>query len=220
MPWYQGPTLLHHLEHVHIASDRDLANARLPVQWVIRAGDHRSYAGQIAGGVLRPGDEVVVLPSGRRTRIAAIDDGDGNELPEAFPTMSIALRLEDDLDVGRGDMIARPDDAPPSARELVADICWMAEEPLKERGRYTIKHTTRTARAVVDSVENRIDVHTLQPDCTGCDLGLNDIGRVRFRLSAPLSADPYATNRTTGSFILIDEATNDTVGAGMVVSAG
>src|SRR4029079_8031598 len=122
--------------------------------------------------------------SGRTTKIAAIDDGDGNELPEAFPTMSIALRLTDDLDVGRGDMIARPGDAPTQARELVATVCWMAEEPLRERGRYTIKHTTRSARAIVDAVDHRIDVHTLQPDCTGCDLGLNDIGQVRLRLSA------------------------------------
>jgi sulfate adenylyltransferase large subunit len=218
MPWYQGPTLLHHLEHVHIASDRDLHNGRLPVQWVVRAGDYRGYAGQVAGGVLRPGEEVVVLPSGRRSRIAAIDGAQG-EVDEAFPPMSVTVRLEDDLDVGRGDMIARPGDAPPVARELLADVCWMADEPLRERGRYTIKHTTRTARAIVDSVEHRVDVHTLRPDCQHCELRLNDIGRVRLRLSAPLAADPYAVNRTTGSFILIDEGTNDTVGAGMVVSA-
>jgi bifunctional enzyme CysN/CysC len=130
--------------------------------------------------------------------------------------MSVAIRLEDELDVGRGDMIVRPTDAPPAARELVADVCWMAEAPLVEGGRYAIKHTTRTARAVVEAVETRIDIHTLQPDCQHCDLRLNDIGRVRLRLSEPLAVDPYAVNRTTGSFILIDEATNDTVGAGMV----
>jgi bifunctional enzyme CysN/CysC len=218
MPWYQGPTLLHHLEHVHIASDRDLNNARLPVQWVVRAKDYRGYAGQVAGGVLRPGDDVVVLPSGRTSRVASIDTLDG-ALDEAFPPMSVTVRLEGDLDVGRGDMIVRPTDRPPPARELVADVCWMADAPLQAGGRYTIKHTTRTARAVVDAVEHRIDVHTLEPDCTGCSLRLNDLGRVKLRLSAPLTADPYATNRTTGSFILIDEATNDTVGAGMVVAA-
>jgi bifunctional enzyme CysN/CysC len=219
MPWYQGPTLLHHLEHVHIASDRDLNNARLPVQWVVRTDDYRGYAGQVAGGVLRPGDDVVVLPSGRTSRIASIDTLDG-PLHEAFPPMSITVRLEGDLDVGRGDMIVRPADRPPPARELVADVAWMADAPLEAGGRYTIKHTTRTARAVVDAVEHRIDIHTLEPDCTGCSLRLNDLGRVKLRLSAPLSADPYATNRTTGSFILIDEGSNDTVGAGMVVSAG
>jgi bifunctional enzyme CysN/CysC len=219
MRWYQGPTLLHHLEHVHIASDRDLNNARLPIQWVVRSDDYRGYAGQVAGGVLRPGDDVVVLPSGRTSRIASIDTLDGS-LDEAFPPMSVTVRLEGDLDVGRGDMIVRPTDRPPPARELVADVAWMADAPLEAGGRYTIKHTTRTARAVVDAVEHRIDVHTLEPDCTGCSLRLNDLGRVKLRLSAPLTADPYAINRTTGSFILIDEATNDTVGGGMVVSAG
>ena len=219
MRWYQGPTLLHHLEHVHIASDRDLNNARLPIQWVVRSDDYRGYAGQVAGGVLRPGDDVVVLPSGRTSRIASIDTLDGS-LDEAFPPMSVTVRLEGDLDVGRGDMIVRPTDRPPPARELVADVAWMADAPLEAGGRYTIKHTTRTARAVVDAVEHRIDVHTLEPDCTGCSLRLNDLGRVKLRLSSPLTADPYAINRTTGSFILIDEATNDTVGGGMVVSAG
>jgi bifunctional enzyme CysN/CysC len=217
MRWYQGPTLLHHLEHVHIASDRDLNNARLPIQWVVRTDDYRGYAGQVAGGVLRPGDDVVVLPSGRTSRIASIDTLDGS-LDEAFPPMSVTVRLEGDLDVGRGDMIVRPTDRPPPAREIVADVAWMADAPLEAGGRYTIKHTTRTARAVVDAVEHRIDVHTLEPDCTGCSLRLNDLGRVKLRLSAPLTADPYAINRTTGSFILIDEATNDTVGGGMVVS--
>ncbi|MDX6648107.1 MAG: bifunctional enzyme CysN/CysC [Solirubrobacteraceae bacterium] len=220
MPWYQGPTVLHHLEHVHIASDRNLVDARFPVQWVIRTPDYRGYAGQVAGGVLSVGDDVVVLPSGRRSRIAAIDGGGGVELDEAFPPMSVTLRLEDDVDVGRGDVLCRPDDAPAPARELVADVCWMSDAPLAEGGRYAIKHTTTTARAVVDKIENRVDVHTLRPDCEGCELGLNDIGRVRLRLSAPLVADPYARNRTTGSFILIDEATNETVGAGMIISAG
>jgi sulfate adenylyltransferase large subunit len=220
MTWYQGPTVLHHLEHVHIASDRNLVDARFPVQWVIRTPDYRGYAGQVAGGVLSVGDEVVVLPSGRRSRIAAIDGGEDVQLEEAFPPMSVSLRLEDDVDVGRGDMLARPEDAPEPAREIVADVCWMADEPLREGARYAIKHTTRAARAVVDAVEHKIDVHTLKPDCAGCDLGLNDIGRVRLRLSAPLVADPYARNRTTGSFILVDETTNETVGAGMIADAG
>jgi bifunctional enzyme CysN/CysC len=223
MPWYEGPSLLYHLEHVHIASDRNLADARFPVQWVIRPQsrehpDYRGCAGAVAGGVLRPGDEVVVLPAGHRTRIAAIDAYDG-ELGEAFPPMSVTLRLEDDLDVGRGDMICHPGDAPAPTRELTADVCWMAQAPLRPGARYAIKHTTRSARAVVDAIEHRIDVHTLAPRDWAPQLALNDIGRVRLRLSAPLVADPYACNRATGSFILIDEATNDTVGAGMVVAA-
>jgi bifunctional enzyme CysN/CysC len=216
MPWYQGPTVLHHLEHVHIASDRNMVDARFPVQYVIRTPDYRGYAGQVAGGVLAPGDEVLVLPSGRRSRIAAIDQG-GTEVEEAFPPMSVVVRLEDDVDVSRGDMLVRPDDAPEAVREIVADVCWMADAPLTEGGRYAIKHTTHSARAVVDAVEHRIDVHALKPDCSGCDLHLNDIGRVRLRLSAPLAVDPYARNRSTGSFILIDEATNETVGAGMIL---
>ena len=220
MAWYEGPTLLHHLEHVHIASDRNLTDLRFPVQWVIRPQslehpDYRGYAGQLAGGVLRAGDEVVVLPGGRRTRVAAVETYDG-ELDEAFPPMSVIVRLADDLDVGRGDLLCRPGDAPAPSRELVADLCWMAEAPLRAGGRYAIKHTTRSARAVVDAIEHRVDVHTLDPVPGPDALGLNDIGRVRLRMSAPLVADTYARNRATGSFVLIDEATNDTVGAGMI----
>jgi len=224
MPWYEGPTLLHHLEHVHIASDRNLTDLRLPVQWVIRPQslehhDYRGYAGQLAGGVLHPGDEVVVLPGGRRTRIAAID-GHEPELDEAFPPMSVTVRLADDLDVGRGDVLCRPDDAPEPTRELTADLCWMADAPVRAGGRYALKHTTRSARAIVDAIEHRIDVHTLDPVPGPGELGLNDIGRLRLHTSGPLVADPYARNRSTGSFLLIDEATNDTVGAGMIVATG
>jgi bifunctional enzyme CysN/CysC len=220
MAWYEGPTLLHHLEHVHIASDRNLSDLRFPVQWVVRPQsvdhpDYRGYAGQVAGGVLHPGDDVVVLPAGKRTRIAAIDTADG-ELDEAFPPMSVTVRLADDLDVGRGDVLCRPEDAPAPTRQIDADVCWMADEPLRAGSRYAIKHTTRSARAVVDAVEHRIDVHSLRPECDAFELGLNDIGRVRLRVSSPLVVDPYARNRSTGSFILIDEATNDTVAAGMI----
>jgi bifunctional enzyme CysN/CysC len=221
MAWYEGPSLLYHLEHVHIASDRNLAEARFPVQWVIRPQsvehpDYRGYAGQVAGGVLRPGEEVVVLPSGRRTRIDAIDTYEG-PVEAAFPPMSVTLRLADEIDVGRGDMIARPEDAPEPVRELEADVCWMAEAPLRPGARYAIKHTTRSARAVIEAIEQRVDLHSLAPDTSAAELGLNDIGRVRLRVSAPLVADPYARNRATGSFILVDEASNDTVGAGMIV---
>jgi sulfate adenylyltransferase large subunit len=223
MPWYQGPPLLYHLEHVHIASDRNLADARFPVQWVIRPRsdehhDYRAYAGQVASGVLRAGDEVVVLPSQRRTRIAAIETQDG-ELEQAFPPMSVALRLEDDLDISRGEMICRVEDPPPVGRELEASVCWMSDRPLQPGGRYALKHTTRSTPAVVDGIAHRVDVETLAQDTSARELGLNDIGRVRLRTGDPLVYDPYARNRSTGSFILIDEASNDTVGAGMIVSA-
>jgi sulfate adenylyltransferase large subunit len=222
MQWYGAAPLLYHLEHVVIAQDRNLNDVRFPVQWVIRPmsdehHDYRGYAGQMAGGVLCPGSEVVVLPGGQRTTVAAIDTFSG-EVEAAFPTMSVALRLADDIDVSRGDMIVEPDDQPQSARELEAFICWMSDTPLAPRSRYAIKHTTRTARAVVEQIEHRIDVNTLEHAAAG-ELKLNEIGRVRLRCSAELVVDAYARNRTTGSFILIDESTNDTVGAGMIISA-
>ncbi len=222
MSWYGGAPLLYHLEHVVIASDRNLTDVRFPVQWVIRPiseehHDYRGYAGQIAGGVLAPGDEVMVLPSGRRTRIVAIDTYDG-ELESAFPTMSVALRLADDLDISRGDMIVDVADAPAPTREIEAMICWMAQAPLVPGGRYAIKHTSRLARAVLDELEYRVDVNTLAHEAAS-ELGLNEIARVRLRCSAPLMVDPYVRNRTTGSFILIDEASNDTVAAGLVLAA-
>jgi sulfate adenylyltransferase subunit 1 (EFTu-like GTPase family) len=204
---------------VEIASDRNLEELRLPVQWVIRPQtaehhDYRGYAGRLASGLLSPGDEVVVLPSGQRTRVAAVDGADG-ELEQAFPPMSVTVRLEDDVDVSRGDLLADPASAPEPVRELTADVCWMSDAPLAPRGRYALKHTTRTVRAIVDEVQTRVDVHTLEDDRAE-SLELNDIGRVRLRLGAPLTVDPYARNRDTGSFILIDEATGDTVGAGMI----
>jgi bifunctional enzyme CysN/CysC len=219
-PWYSGPSLLHHLEHVEVAADRNFEDLRFPVQWVIRPHpeerpDYRGYAGQVAGGIVGVGEEVVVLPSGVRTRIAAIDSYDG-PFATAYTPMSVTLLLEDDVDVSRGDMICRPADAPEPVRELTADVCWMAEKPLGPGSRYAVKHTTRSARAIVDAIEHKVDVHTLEPG-PAATLELNDIGRVQLRFSSPLVADPYARNRQTGSFILIDEATNDTVGAGMIV---
>ena len=220
MDWYAGPPVLHHLEHVHVASDRNLHDARFPVQYVIRPQseehpDYRGYAGQLASGILRPGDEVVVLPSGRETRIAAIDTFEG-EVAEAFPPMSVTLRLEDEVDVSRGDMIVHAGNRPAETREVEAIVCWMADAPLRAGVRYSLKHTTSTVRAVVDAVEHTIDVDTLVPDPTATELRLNEIGLVRLRTSAPLLLDPYRTNRRTGAFILVDETTNVTVGAGMV----
>jgi sulfate adenylyltransferase subunit 1 (EFTu-like GTPase family) len=180
--------------------------------------DYRGYAGQLASGALRKGEEVVALPSGRTTKIAAIDTFDG-ELDEAMAPMSLTLRLEDELDVSRGETICRPEEAPTVARELEADICWMAERPLKPGGRYAIKHTTRSVTAVIDAITDHVDVDTLERGAAPAELGLNEIGRVRLRTSAPLVFDPYASNRRTGSFILIDEASNETVGAGMIAAS-
>ena len=230
MPWYDGTSLLYHLERVHIASDRNLIDGRFPVQWVIRPTrdeyhDYRGYAGQVASGVFKTGDEVVVVPSGRRTRIEAIDTFDG-PLDAAYPPLSVTLRLEDDVDVSRGDMICRlpntvgnigsSDKQPEPTRALEATVCWLADEPLAPGRRYELKHTTRRCRAVVDELRYRVDVNSLQRDTGASQLGLNEIGRVHLRTSAPLLADPYRDNRITGSFILIDEGTNFTVGAGMI----
>jgi sulfate adenylyltransferase large subunit len=222
MPWYDGPPLLYHLEHVVIAPDRNLADLRFPVQWVIRPNsdehhDYRGYAGTLAGGVLHPGDEVLVLPGGQRTRVEAIDTFDG-PVDTAFPAMSVTLRVADEVDISRGDMLVEPDDAPTAARELDAMVCWMDSEPLRPGARLVIKHTTRTTRARVEELDYRVDVNTLEHEPAD-ELALNEIGRVRIRSGSPLMADPYARNRTTGSFILIDEASNDTVAAGMVLAA-
>jgi bifunctional enzyme CysN/CysC len=225
MHWYEGPVLLDLLEQVEVAYDHPYDKpARFPVQWVIRpatgtlTGDYRAYAGQLASGALRRGDEVAVLPSGGRTRVAAIDTYDG-ELEEAMAPMSFALRLEDELDVSRGELICHPDESPTVTRELEADVCWMAQEPMRPGGRYLIKHTSRNATAVVDRIGEVVDVHTLERDAPPAELKLNDIARVRLRTSAPLVLDPYTSNRRTGSFILIDEASNGTVGAGMITEA-
>jgi bifunctional enzyme CysN/CysC/sulfate adenylyltransferase subunit 1 len=179
--------------------------------------DYRGYAGQVAAGVIRPGSDVVVLPSGRKTKIKAIDSYDG-QLDVAFPSMSVTVRLEDDIDISRGDMIVNAEEAPIVAREFEAMICWMSEEPMRPGGRYTIHHTTRSAKAIIDKLEYRVDVNTLDREPDATQLGLNEIGRVHLRSSTPLVVDPYSRNRTTGSFILIDESTNDTVGAGMIRS--
>ncbi|WP_405113891.1 sulfate adenylyltransferase subunit CysN [Micromonospora sp. NBC_01405] len=222
MPWYDGPSLLHHLERVHIASDRNLQDVRFPVQYVIRpqsttVTDYRGYAGQVASGVLKPGDEVMVLPSGFTSRIAAVETADG-PVEEAFPPMSVTVRLEDEIDISRGDMICRPNNAPAVAQDIEAMVCWMDEtRPLQVGGKYVIKHTTRSARAIVRGLHYRFDINSLHRDETATELRLNEIGRVRLRTTVPLLADEYRRNRTTGGFVIIDETTNRTVGAGMIV---
>ena len=221
MPWYHGPSLVEWLEGLQVASDRNLDDLRYPVQWVIRPNspehhDYRGYAGQLASGVVKPGDDVVLLPSGQATRVATIDTADG-ELEEAFPPLSVTLHLEDDLDVSRGDMLVAAERAPEPVRELEATVCWMHERPLQAGARYRLKHTTRSVPAKVHAVEGKLDVHTLGEGPAPEGLWLNDLGRVRLRLGQPIFADPYECNRVTGSFILVDESSNETVGAGMIL---
>ncbi len=223
MLWYEGPSLLHHLEHVHIASDRNLIDARFPVQYVLRPQsaqypDYRGYAGSVSGGVLKVGDDVIVLPSGFETHIVAIDSPNG-PVEEAFPPMSVTLRLEDDLDVSRGDMICRARNAPVPSQNIDAMVCWMSESPLAPGRQLALKHTTRTARALVKELQYRLDVNTLHRDEGPTSLRLNEVGRVRLRTTSPLFVDAYRRSRATGGFILIDEATNNTVAAGMIVAA-
>jgi bifunctional enzyme CysN/CysC len=216
MDWHRGPTLLEYLETVPVASGGAAAGPlRLPVQLAIRSGDRRAYAGQLAAGVVRPGDELLVMPSGLTTRVTAVE-GPGGPLESAGAPLSVAVSLEDELDVGRGSMLCAPDVPPRTARDVAATVCWMGESPARPGGRYLLKHTTRMEQARLEVVHDTLDVSTLQPNPAADSLGLNDIGRVSIRCASALSFDPYADNRATGAFILIDEATNDTVGAGLL----
>ncbi|WP_460302350.1 sulfate adenylyltransferase subunit 1 [Actinocorallia aurea] len=224
-PWYDGSSLLHHLEHVHIASDRNLVDVRFPVQYVIRPykstdpalHDYRGYAGQVAGGVLKPGDEVMHLPSGLTSTITHIE-GPNGPVEEAYSPMSVTIRLADEIDISRGDMICRPNNKPKVAQDIDAMVCWMSEaRSLTPRSKLVLKHTTRTARAMVKDLHYQLDVNTLHRDETATELGLNEIGRITLRVTQPLFVDEYNRNRMTGGFILIDEATNGTVAAGMIL---
>jgi bifunctional enzyme CysN/CysC len=223
MAWYEGPSLLAHLEEVPIAADRNLVDPRFPVQFVIRPQnqrdvdlhDYRGYAGTVAGGVLRPGDAVTVLPSGYSTTVAGIETPDG-PVDEAYPPMAVTLTLADHLDISRGDMLCWPTNLPHVGQDLDAMVCWLTERAaLRVGGRYLLKHTTRTVRAVVKDLAYRLDINSMAEEAAS-GLELNDIGRIRLQAQAPLFFDEYRRNRTTGSFILIDEATNNTVGAGMI----
>jgi bifunctional enzyme CysN/CysC len=228
MPWYDGTPLLHHLENVHIASDRNLIDARFPVQYVIRPQrgteqdfhDFRGYAGTVAGGVFKPGDEVVVLPSGFTTRVDEVVLAGGDAVAEAFAPQAVTLTLTDDIDVSRGDMICRPHNRPFVGQDVDAMVCWFSERSSLSAGaRYRVQHTTRSATARVELLDYRLDINTLHRDETAKSLSLNEIGRIRLRTQSPLMFDPYRRNRVTGSFILIDPGTNDTVAAGMILGA-
>ncbi len=221
MPWYEGVTLLYLLETVHIAGDTNHIDARFPVQYVIRPyndefHDYRGYAGRLSSGVLRPGDRVTILPSGLQSSIKAIEM-DGKELQEAFAPMSVTVLLNDDIDISRGDMIVRDNNKPQVEQDIEAMICWMGDQPLRPDGKYALKHTTRDARAVVKDIKYKLDISSLHRITDNPVISANDIGRISIRTTAPLMYDPYTRNRETGSFILIDEGTNVTVGAGIIL---
>jgi len=222
MTWYEGSSLLHHLERVHIASDRNLIDARFPVQCVLRPHteefhDYRGYAGRVASGVFKAGDEVLVLPSGFTTKIKKIETFDG-EVDGAFAPMSVTMLLEDEIDISRGDMICRPQNQPTSAQDIDAMVCWLTDSTVLSAGsKLSIKHTTRFARAIIKDVKYRLDINTLHRDEAADTLQVNEMGRISIRTTLPLFFDEYRRCRETGSFILIDEATNATVAAGMIL---
>jgi sulfate adenylyltransferase subunit 1 len=221
MPWYQGTTLLYHLENVYVGPDANHVDPRFPVQYVIRPQttehhDYRGYAGRVSGGVFRKGDEVVVLQSGFTSRIRSITTMDG-EVDEAFAPMSVSIQLEDEIDISRGDLIAKPNNRPQTGQDLEAMVCWFSEKkPIQPRGKYILRHTSREVQALVSDIRYKVDINTLHKIEDDKELRLNDIGRVRLRTSAPLFYDSYERNRNTGSFLLIDPFTNDTVAAGMI----
>lgn len=222
MPWYQGPTLLYHLETVYIGADENLVDARFPVQWVIRPHsdkwhDFRGFAGRVAGGVFKPGDAVKVLPSGFESTIKAIHSMDG-ELEEAFAPMSVAMTLADEIDLSRGDMLVKANNPPQAIQDIEAMICWFsATKKLAGRGKFILRHTEKEVKALVSEVRYKVNINTLHKIEDDLAFDLNDIGRISLRTSAPIIADSYSRNRITGSFILIDEQTNETVAAGMII---
>jgi sulfate adenylyltransferase subunit 1 len=220
MPWYQGSTLLHTLENVHIASDYNHIDARFPVQGVIRPQtgelhDYRGYMGRIEGGIFRPGDEVFALPSGFNTRIVSIDTFDGPQ-EEAFAPMSVCMTLEDDIDISRGDMLVKPNNQPTVSQDVDMMICWFNQRPLALGGKYLLRHTTKEVRGVVKEIAYKLDINTLKRLEEDKKIGMNDIAKIKVRISSPLMVDSYRKNRATGSLIFIDEFTHETVGAGMV----
>ncbi len=221
MDWHEGSTLLHTLENIHIASDRNHIDCRFPVQYVIRPQkdeyhDYRGYAGRVNGGIFKKGDEVMVLPSGFSSIIKSIDTING-PISEAFAPQSITMTLEDDIDISRGDMIVRKNNSPKPKQDIDLMVCWLSDTPLQLRGKYAIKHTSKDARCMIKNILYKVDINTLHRNEEDSNIVSNDIARVSIRTTSPLFTDPYSSNRNTGSVILIDEATNNTVGAGMII---
>jgi sulfate adenylyltransferase subunit 1 len=221
MNWYKGATLMYLLENLHIANDQNHSDARFPVQYVIRPmsneyHDYRGYAGRIAGGIFKKGDEVTVLPSGFTSKIKSIDTLD-TQLEEAFAPMSVTLTLEDEIDISRGDMIVKTDNQPEATQDIEVMICWLADKKLQLNGKYALKHTSKDVRCVVKDIQYKVNINTLDKIEDDKNIGLNDIARITLRTTAPVAIDKYSKNRNTGSLILIDEATNVTVGAAMII---
>jgi sulfate adenylyltransferase subunit 1 len=221
MNWFEGPTLMYYLENVHIASDENFIDCRFPVQYVIRPNtddfhDYRGYSGRVAGGKFKKGDRVMLLPSGFTTTIRKIDTFDG-EQETAFPPMSVTMLLEDDFDLSRGDMIVRENNVPEVTQDLEIMVCWFNEQPLQIRRKYAILHTSQEARCIIKEVRYKLDINTLHRNLEDQEIGMNDIARVVLRVTKPLFVDSYRKNRITGSVILVDEGTNETVGAGMII---
>lgn len=221
MLWYQGAPMLHTLETMHISSDINKVDARFPVQTVIRPQregfiDYRGYAGRVASGIFRIGDEVTVMPSGFTSKVKSINLFD-NELDEAFAPMSVSITLEDDIDVSRGDMIVRSNNMPEPSQDIEVMLCWLNNGSARPRAKYTIKHTSNDQKAMIKEVVYKYDINTLERNSEDSDLAMNDIAKVKIRTTKPLMIDAYRENRTTGSIILVDDATNETVAAGMIV---
>lgn len=221
MKWYEGVTLMYLLENIHIASDINHIDMRFPVQYVVRPysddfHDYRGYAGRIASGVIRKGDKVTVMPSGFSSKVKSVEL-DGKELDEAFAPLSVTIQLEDDIDISRGDMLVREGNVPKQSQDIAAMVCWMSEKPIQLNGKYFLKHTTKDARAVVKEIKYKLDINTQHRITDNPSIGMNDVGRISLRTTAPLIYDAYTKNRDTGSFILIDEGTNVTVGACMII---
>jgi len=221
MDWYQGATLLYTLETIHVSSDMNKVDARFPVQTVLRPQregfiDYRGYAGRVASGTLRVGDDIVVMPSGFTSKIKTIDTLDGS-FEEAFAPMSVSITLEDDIDISRGDMIVKPNNKPQASQDIEVMLCWLGNNQARPRTKYTVKHTSNEQTAMITEVLYKFDINTLERKLDDKDLNMNDISKVRIRTTKPLMVDPYRENRTTGSIILVDDATNETVAAGMVV---